>query len=110
MDFYDWKKNVIKWASDKGLIDKSNAYPQYAKVLEETQEILVALNTMDRAISKEEYEKGVAMFKDAIGDAYTTLEILTTQMCFDSDECRELSWNEIKNRTGKLIGGSFVKD
>lgn len=110
LDYNNWRKNVIKWASDKGLIDKKNAYPQYAKVLEETQEILVALNMMERAISKEEYEEGKKLFMDAIGDTFVTLEILSTQMCFDSDECRQFAWNEIKDRTGKTIGGTFVKD
>ena len=66
LDYNTWRKNVVKWASDKGLIKKENAYPQFAKVLEETQEILVALNMMDRAISKEEYEEGKKLFVDAI--------------------------------------------
>ncbi len=110
LDYNTWRKNVVKWASDKGLIKKENAYPQYAKVLEETQEILVALNMMDRAISKEEYEEGKKLFIDAMGDTFTTLEILSNQLGFNSDECRTFAWNEIKDRKGKTIGGTFVKE
>jgi phosphoribosyl-ATP pyrophosphohydrolase len=72
---------------------------QYAKVLEETQEILVALN-----------ENNEQELIDAIGDTLVTLIILSKQNDLNIVECLEVAYNVIKNRTGKTVNGTFIKD
>lgn len=98
-EFKELEANVIDWAKDKNLITKNNSYKQYAKVLEETQEILVALNNDN----KDE-------LIDAIGDTLVTLIILSKQNNLNIVDCLQSAYNVIKDRTGKTVNGTFIKD
>lgn len=88
---------VEVWSLNKGL-DKADSSKQFLKVTEEFGEIAAALarNNMDE-------------FKDAVGDTIVTLIILAQQQDTNVEECLELAYNEIKDRTGKMIDGVFVK-
>jgi NTP pyrophosphatase (non-canonical NTP hydrolase) len=48
--------------------------------------------------------------KDAIGDIMVTLIIQAKMQNFKIEECLESAYNVIKNRTGKMINGQFVKN
>jgi|TARA_R110002049_G_scaffold103865_1_gene250224 hypothetical protein len=109
----EFKENVKAWAEEKGLLKFENRFPQFAKVLEEVQEIIVALNKVDRALAEDnrsDYDEARLLLSDAIGDSFVTLEILSLQVNMSSIDCKTQAWNEIKGRTGKMIAGSFVKD
>lgn len=90
---------VGSWAYDKDLLRFANAHKQMCKVIEEVGETSSALlkNNMDD-------------IKDGIGDSFVTLIILAKQVGLDPTECLESAWNEIKNRTGSTINGTFIKD
>ena len=47
--------------------------------------------------------------KDAIGDTVVTLIILAQQMGWTLEECLQAAWDEIKDRTGEMRDGVFVK-
>lgn len=47
---------------------------------------------------------------DGIGDTFVTLIILCKQLGLSPVECLNSAWDEIKNRTGRTIDGSFIKD
>lgn len=79
----------------------SNPDRQYAKLNEEVGEIAHEL-TRDRLYSSE--------MMDALGDTFVTLIILADILHFDIRDCLEAAYSEIKNRNGKTINGSFVKD
>ena len=120
------EKEVIEWANAKDLIENGNSYAQYAKFLEEGTEILVAMNkfegllksaaSLDVTDSKqlEEYRiKDKAIHNelvDGLGDTLVTLIILAAQYGLELENCLEYAYNEIKNRTGKTVGGTFIKD
>ena len=91
-------KQVEKWSKDKGL-NKSDPTKQFLKVTEEVGEVAAALarNDMD-------------MLKDGIGDVVVTLIILAQQNGTNLEECLNVSYNEIKGRTGMMIDGVFVKE
>ena len=89
--------NVEKWAYDKGL-NKANPRDQYLKVAEECGEIAAGLARSDDAA-----------IKDAIGDTVVTLIILSQQMGMTLEECLQVAWGEIKDRTGEMRDGVFVK-
>ncbi len=91
--------NVVGWAADKNILKKENAPKQLLKVLEEVGETAGALLK-----SKDEE------VKDGIGDSFVTLIILSKQLGLEPSECLEAAWNEIKDRTGKTVGGVFVKN
>lgn len=99
MNFEELKSNIIGWANDRSLIKESNAPKQALKMVEEVGETCGAL------IKKNETE-----IQDGIGDILVTVIILAEQLGYSPEKCLELAWNEIKDRSGKTIGGTFIKD
>lgn len=90
-------KNVEQWAKDKRL-DTADSSKQMLKVMEELGEGAAAIVRSDRA-----------SLRDSIGDSIVTLIILAMQNDMDIYECLNCAYDEIKDRTGEMINGSFVK-
>ena len=137
---------IIEWANNKELIKLENAPKQRLKLIEECGELASAIlkNNVDEQ-------------KDAIGDIFVVLVILSEQLdselnlelygiktinyllylnyildyskeknnlyfsiqyllhlsCAlnqDLTECANIAWNQIKDRTGRNINGTFIKD
>ena len=88
---------VEEWAKAKGL-DKAESSKQFLKVVEELGEVASAL------VRGQEEE-----LKDGIGDVIVTLIILAQQQGLTVEECLAYAYDEIKNRTGKMVDGVFVK-
>ncbi len=93
------KDKVIEWAKERGLINPENAPKQFMKLTEEVGELASAM------LKKDPYET-----IDAIGDISVVLIILCEQLGLDYEECLESAYNEIKDRKGKLVDGSFIKE
>lgn len=91
-------KNVEDWGDSHDLHDP---VMQYAKMNEEVGEIGHEL-TRDNMISPEG--------KDAIGDTIVTIIIFSHQLGYDFLECLQSAFNEIKDRKGKTIKGTFIKN
>lgn len=89
---------VRDWGREKGIND---ALMQYAKFNEEAGEIAHEL-TRNRWNSDE--------MKDALGDTLVTLIILADILGYDIIDCLLCAYEEIKDRKGKNINGSFVKE
>lgn len=85
------------WSIDKGL-DEADSFKQLAKFLEEAGEIASALVRQDES-----------EFKDAIGDTIVTLIILAQQQGMDIQDCLQEAYDVISKRTGKTVGGVFIK-
>ena len=95
----DWKGRIKQWAADRNLIEGSTAFKQVRKLIEETEELAFAL-----------YENNVEETKDAIGDIQVVLAVMCAQLNIDIDECREIAWDQIKDRKGRMVDGVFVKE
>lgn len=93
------EKKVILWAKNKNLLTKDNAKNQYIKSVEEHAEI-------GRAILKNDLP-GII---DGIGDTLVTLIILANQHDTDLETCLQTAWDEIKDRKGKTVNGTFIKN
>lgn len=91
-------EQIREWARQRS-IDKSDPSKQFLKVAEEFGEIAGAL-------AKGKHEE----LKDAIGDTFVTLVILSMQTGTSIEECVQCAYDEIKNRTGKTVNGVFIKD
>ena len=91
-------KQVEQWSIDKG-IDKGNSDRQALKFYEEAGEIGAALsrNRMDD-------------LKDGIGDTIVTLIILAQQHGMTIEECLQYAYDEISQRKGRTINGTFIKE
>ena len=93
------KENVLEWANNKSLLKKENSLAQFAKVVEEVGEV-------GRALLK----RNDAELIDGIGDVLVTLIILAAQNNLDVEDCLEAAYTEIKNRKGKTVNGTFIKE
>jgi len=92
-------QKVLEWAEPKGLLKSENVSKQLLKLVEETGEL-------SGAYLKNKPEE----IKDAIGDIQVVLIILSAQLGLNYEECLESAYNVIKNRTGKTINGTFIKN
>ena len=141
---------IIEWAKQRNILFPENASKQRLKLIEECGELASAVLKND-----------VKLQKDAIGDVFVVLVILSEQIGFqlifdelfthtnsvdkfdiiyellsevydgefsniyqsidwlyeiscdlklDLTECANIAWNEIKDRTGKTVDGTFIKD
>jgi len=92
-------KKVITWIHERR-IHEHNSKVMMCKAIEEFGEIANALN---KNLGKEE-------LKDAIGDTVITLMGIVEQQGLTLKDCIETSYNNIKDRKGKIIDGIFVKE
>jgi NTP pyrophosphatase (non-canonical NTP hydrolase) len=89
---------IRSWASERGIYDKGNSHTQYVKLMEEAGELAAALLNNDKP-----------EIIDAIGDMVVVLTNLAKLEGFDIENCVDSAYNEIANRKGKMINGTFVK-
>jgi len=47
---------------------------------------------------------------DSVDDSLCYLQDLSLNLKLDLTECANIAWNEIKNRTGQTVNGTFIKD
>lgn len=99
MRFEELQLEIVDWACDKNLINPENAPKQFMKFIEESGELA-------RSILKDDREEEI----DAFGDVLVTLTILSEQRGLNLVTCLESAYNVIKNRKGKTVGGTFIKD
>lgn len=94
-----YEKLVIEWARERNLLKKENSHAQLLKTFEEMGEVA-------RAVLKSD-EVGLI---DGIGDVLVTLIILAEINDLNLEMCLSHAYHEIKNRKGKTVNGSFIKD
>jgi NTP pyrophosphatase (non-canonical NTP hydrolase) len=91
-------EQIRQWAEDRGIYAEGNSHTQYVKLMEEAGELAKAL------LNKDVYE-----IKDAIGDMVVVLTNLAVLEGMKIENCIDSAYNEIANRRGKMINGTFVK-
>lgn len=90
---------IRDWANERGLIFGGDVKTQALKLQEEVGEL-------SRAVLKNDQDQ----FKDAIGDCVVVLTNLAAIGGTSIEDCIEQAYDEISNRKGKMINGTFVKD
>ena len=100
MTFDELIENITQWADDKGILFSENVPQQSMKVMEELGE------TMGAILKGKKTDEVI----DGIGDILVTVIILSKQLGLDPTECLESAWNEIKDRTGKTVDGTFIRE
>ena len=91
--------NIRSWAMVRGIYRDGNPHTQYVKLMEESGELAKAL-----------LDKNKPEVIDAIGDMVVVLTNLAHLEGLEIEECIQSAYNEIKNREGKMINGTFVKN
>ena len=90
---------IRTWANDKGIYTKGDSKTQYLKLQEESGELAEALLKNDRP-----------EIIDAIGDMVVVLTNLAALENLRIEDCVNSAYDVIKNRKGKMLNGTFVKE
>jgi len=100
MSFAEVEMKVIVWGEARKIIQNGTAISQAIKTLEETTELLDAINRDD-----------MDDIEDAIGDIVVTLIMVCAIKDLNLVSCVEKAYSEIKNRKGHLTPqGTFIKE
>lgn len=89
---------IRDWAKERGIYERGDSKTQYIKLMEEAGELAEAL------LKRDEPE-----IYDAIGDMVVVLTNLAELEGVKIEDCIDDAYNEIANRKGKMINGTFVK-
>ena len=92
-------QDIRDWAEERGLYDKGDTKTQFCKLMEEAGEL-------GRAVLKDNQ----AEFIDAIGDMVVVLTNMAMLGGTSIETCIDAAYDEIKNRKGKMVNGTFVKN
>ena len=90
---------IRTWAADKGIYKSGDSKTQYLKLMEEAGELAEAL------LKNDETE-----VIDAIGDMVVVLTNLAKLRGHNIEDCIASAYSVIKDRQGKMINGTFVKN
>lgn len=101
--FEDLIANINEWADERNL-KQADPKIQWMRVTEEVGEI------RDVLLKPTKFTEPQAALKDAIGDTLVTIIVLAHQLDLDVTECLNIAYEEIKNRKGKMVNGTFVKE
>lgn len=106
--FMDTHKKTVQWGEDRDMYTESDAQQQASKGLEEFAELVgnVSRIKLDDDSTQEEREA----VKDDIGDIMVCLTHVAHFYGLTLKGCYQHSYNEIKDRKGRMVGGKFVKE
>ncbi|AUR93864.1 NTP pyrophosphohydrolase [Vibrio phage 1.189.B._10N.286.51.B5] len=97
-DMLDYKIQMIaEWHHARNLVDGATDAAQFVKLMEEVGELAGNL-----ARSKD--------IRDDIGDIIVVLVNLLERNGLTLKECVDVAYEDIKDRRGRMINGSFVKE
>jgi len=99
MDYNQLETLVIKWAAEKGILEKATPARQADKTMEEVEELKDAILHDNRA-----------EIIDALGDILVTIIIQAKMQNLSLVECLDSAYQVIAKRTGKMVDGQFVKN
>lgn len=89
--------SIAAWHHARNLIDGANNQSQFMKLISEAGELANNL------------AKGKDC-RDDIGDMIVVLINIAERNGYTIEECLEQAYNDIKDRKGKMINGTFVKE
>ncbi len=94
---------INEWADERNL-KQADPKIQWMRITEEVGEI------RDVLLKPTKFTDPQIALKDAIGDTLVTIIVLAHQLDLDVTECLGIAYEEIKNRKGKMVNGTFVKE
>lgn len=90
---------IRQWAQDRNLVEGSTPASQMLKLTEELGELANAINKNKKA-----------ELVDSVGDVVVVLTIIAQMYGFKIEDCVDHAYDEIKDRKGRMINGTFVKE
>jgi hypothetical protein len=109
MDIKETIANVRQWGLDKGITGAGGSGTLLGQLSKSQEELT---ETRDAAVLFVDSGKVMHLeeLADGIGDCTVTLILAAYLAGLKFEYCLEAAYNEIKNRTGRMIDGQFVKD
>lgn len=120
---------IVQWHHDRNLIKGATDWTQTEKLLEEFIELVasqyygkepeqlaeIVIGMVDRLLLGGRIKKVLSSDKeqaklDAIGDMNVVMANIAERNGSSLESCMTLAYNEIKDRKGKMINGTFVKE
>ena len=92
-----YEELIAQWHHDRNLIDGATDKDQICKLIQEVGEL------SDNAC------KGNDM-RDDIGDIMVVLINIMERNGHSMEECLRVAYDDIKDRTGRMVDGIFIKD
>ena len=108
MSFRMLQADVLRWAKDKDLLRIKNAPKQFMKFIEEVFEFKTEMDIS--VFGGKVAKRFIENLKLEMGDIFVTLIILCEQIGIDPEECLSMAYEKIKNRRGKTLHGTFIKE
>lgn len=112
LNFEEFTKKVIDWADDKHLLIERNAdageLVKQVNVKRSRQ--LLKFHEECGELTEDYLKNNGEHIVDSFGDVLVTLVIFAEQMDIPLSKCWNKAWSHIKNRKGKTVNGTFVKD
>ena len=97
---FEWYENLtVQWHHQRNLIEGSTDRKQLEKLSEEFIELVVAVT------EKDELET-----IDALGDMLVVMINIAERNGLSMTQCLDRAYSMIKDRTGRMINGKFVKE
>lgn len=122
-------ENITRWHHDRNLIEGATTWTQSKKLLEEFIELVAAQmpEQKDSAIAQQVHdwiddlftsgriksvtvEDAAAALKDAIGDMDVVSINIAEREGFTKADAAHTAYTEIKDRTGRMVNGTFVRE
>lgn len=115
MEFKQLNNRIVKWAKDKGILEKATPLTQLDKTIEEVLELREALVAQNNNLEHYVNSKGARVntreqIIDGIGDIDVTMKIQSKMQNLDSLVCLESVLDIIESRSGRMVNGKFKKD
>lgn len=99
MSYSEIEMKVLQWGEARKIVQNATAMSQAIKTLEETTELLDAINKDD-----------IDEIKDSVGDIVVTLIMVCAVKDIDLVTCLDGAYQQIKDRKGHLTPqGTFIK-
>jgi NTP pyrophosphatase (non-canonical NTP hydrolase) len=90
---------VIQWGADRDLLRDEVKDKQLLKCVEEVGELC-----------RSHLKQDMPGIIDGLGDVLVTLILFAEQNNISLEHCLLSAYNEIKDRTGKTVNNTFIKD
>ena len=129
MDLIHVDSKIVQWHHDRNLIDGATDWTQSEKLLEEYIELIAAQYYEKQPHQLADIVKDIidkllvngriksVLFKDkekakldAIGDMGVVMINMAVRNKSSLETCLGMAWEEIKDRRGEMINGTFVKE
>lgn len=108
-NFEELQAKIVDWAEEKDLLHEENADKQFMKFIEEVFEFKTVFD-----FKRWRNRKGSIVLNRNLmlemGDIFVTLIILCEQLNISLQTCLAMAYDKIKDRKGKTINGTFVKE